>query len=428
MAEFSDWSLLDAELRASSAYADALHDADGLNDDEHRQIAAALQEIDTARRAGQLTVPSDGADVFDTVDQQLADRIGVLTGKLQAGRSRPERRLTAIRLWLIEQIEAITESTAALQRVLLNQSEGSVGALMPGYVHYRPAQVLAAGHWLLAYFWMLARDQERLTDCVGRLSQSPLGSGLLAGTPYRIDRTALAQAAGFSEPTPNSLDAITDWDFALEFMHAATLIGIHLSRLAEELLWFSSPALGFVSFDATAINALVRARGSCSALASGFMAGVITLKALAPGYNQDASDICRALYTAVGTLADLLPGMSGIVESLTLHADRMWDALDESILLSDLVDYLAARGVGYVEAQQAVARVAERAEEASVPLSEIALSDFQAESSAFDADVYATLDFSHSVAQRAALGGTAPAAIRAQIRQANTWLVDAGLE
>ena len=428
MADFSDWSLLEAELRVSLAYADALHDADGLSDAEHTRVINALNQVNADRQAGQMLEPATGSDVFDAVDRALDSQIGPLAGKLQAGRSRPERRLTAIRLWLIDQVEALAESMAALQRVQLNQAEGSVGALMPGYIHYRPAQVIAAGHWLLAYFWMLARDQERLTDCIGRTSQSPLGSGLLAGTPYRIDRHLLAQAAGFTEPTPNSLDAITDWDFALEFMHDATLIGVHLSRLAEDLLLFSSPALGFVGFDATAINALVRARGACSALGGGFVASVITLKALSPGYNQDASDICRALYTAVGSLADLLPGMTGIVEALTLHADRMWDALDEGILLSDLVDYLAARGVAYAEAQQAVANVAERAEQSGVLLSEVALPDFQAESSAFDADVYATLDFSRSVAQRAAHGGTAPAAVRAQIRQANTWLIDAGLE
>ncbi|MHB8626305.1 MAG: argininosuccinate lyase [Aggregatilineales bacterium] len=428
--EFSDWSLFEADLHATSAYAAALRAAGVLSDAEGDQIATALRQVNSDEQSGALN-DKTGDDPFTTLDARLDELLGPLAGKLQVGRSRPERLLTALRVWLIDEIEGLGESLADLQRAVLQQAEGNVGALMPAYVHYQPAQVIAAGHWLLAYFWMLARDQERLTDCVGRASQSPLGSGLLTGTPHHIDRHALAQAIGLTDISSNSLDATNDWDFAVEFLSSASLIGVHLGRLSEDLFWFSSPALRFVSFDTadpTATATLGQARTAGGAMTGELMAALTGLKGLSSAYHPEAAETRNRLYAAVGTLAALLPALTTVVETLTLHPDRMWDALDESILLSDLADYLVARGVGYPEAQQIAGRVAQRAEEAGSALSDVALSDFQAESPAFDADVYAVLDFSQSAGQRSAAGGTAPAAIRAQIRQANAWLMDAGFE
>jgi len=420
----TDWSLLDAELRAATVYTDGLRAANVIDAGELAQIRAALARIEAERVAGTLPV----GDPFDTVDNRLGGLIGGLAGKLQAGRSRPERLLTALRLWLVEQIEALGVAMAGLQRALLQQAEGSVGALMPGYAHYQPTQIIAAGQWLLAGFWMLARDQERLIDCVGRTSRSPLGSGLLSGTPYPIDRHALALALRLTDSIPNSLDATTDWDFAIDFLSAASLIGVHVGRLAEDLFWFASPPLGFVSFDPATALALNKARSLVSALLADLTGAFSLIKGLSSAYHREAAEMRYAVYDAVDRTSNLIPALTDAIAALELHADRMWDALDERVLIGDLIDYLIARGIPHAQAEQVVERVAIRAEQAGVPISELPIDDFEAESAAFDADVYATLDFSRTAAQHSAEGGIAPAALRQQIRQANAWLVDNGFE
>ncbi len=243
----------------------------------------------------------------------------------------------------------------------------------------------------------------------------------MAGTPYRLDRSALAQAIELTDITQNSMDAVSDWDFAAEFLFGCGLLTAHLGRLADDLLLYSSPPFGFVSLEGQALSVLTAFRGSVNTV-SGQLAGLISV-----GDMQDAIKQ-RALYQTAEMLTQRLPELSKAIETLTLHADRMWDALDERVLAADLADYLAARGIPYREAALVVARIMRRAEQSGVSLSDMALPDFQAEASVFDADVYGVFDFSRSAALRSAVGGTAPAAVRAQIRQANSWLVDAGLE
>src|SRR5581483_9494482 len=279
---------------------------------------------------------------------------------------------------------------------------------MPGYTHFQPAQVVSCAHWLLSYFWMLARDQERLTAAIGRTSSCPLGSGSLAGTSYRIDRRALAQAIGFSE-------------------------------VAEDLILYSNPALGFLTIDARYTGgsvlmphkrnpeAVELSRGKAGRLLGDLMGFMSTLKGLPSTYNQDTQENRQALFDGVDALTSMLNIMQGVVETLTIHPDKMWDALDERILASDLADYLVSRAVPYREAYAIVERLVEKAEREDMLLSEMPLADFQAESPAFDADVFAIFDYSRSAAQRGTIGGTSSAAIRAQIRQANTWLMENGL-
>ncbi len=420
--DLSDWRFFDAELRANFAYADALVGAGLLSVAERDQIKLALNQIEQEHAAGTLT----GDNPFRAIEVRLQAIVGSsAAAKLQAGRSHTEQIITALRLWLLEQMEPLSEQIADVQRALLHQAEGHVGALMPGYVHFQPVQVVSFSHWLLSYFWMLARDQERLVNTVGRTSISPLGSGLLAGSPYRIDRNALAQAMAFTEVTQNSMDAVSDWDFAAEFLFVASLIATHLSRLAEELLLFSSPVLGFISFEEALdvqLAALIDARGAAGwsfGQVAGYMGTLNT-------YN--GAEQRQTLLKAVDSLARLLPELARTIETLTVNADRMWDAIDDNTLQGDLIDYLAAHGVPSVEAQAITRRVLQRAEQANLPLSELELADLQAESSVFDQEVYALLDFSRSAGQRTATGGTAASAVRVQIRQANVWLVDAGFE
>ncbi len=433
-----DWRLLSAEIRASAAYAKALVEAGVLTPAERDSILEALEKIEKER--GSSATPMDEQDVFTAIEHRLTALAGIAAGKLQAGRSRNEQAVTTLRLWLLEEMERLGESVAAIQRALIQQAESHVATLMPGYTHFQPAQVVSCSHWLLSYFWMLSRDQERLTAVIGRTSVSPLGSGSLAGTPYRIDRRSLAHELGFSEVTQNSMDAVGDLDFAAEFLFVAGLLGVHLSRLAEDLILYSNPALGFISIDARYTagsslmphkrnpNAVELSRGKAGRLLGDLLGFMSTLKSLPSTYNQDTQENRKTLFGAVDTLTEMLGIMQGVIESLTIHPDRMWDALDERILVSDLADYLVTRGVSYMEAYAIVEKVVEQADRSGIPLSEIELSDFQKQSSIFDADVFAIFDYSRSASQRATIGGTAPSAIRAQIRDALNWLVEAGLE
>jgi argininosuccinate lyase len=430
-----NWRLIEAEIQASTAYAEALIEAEVLTDAERDTLVKALQQIRSEHMQHKLT----GPDMFAAIEQRLGEIASAEAGKLNAGRSRNEQVVTALRLWLLDEMESIGESLAAIQRALISQAEGHVATLMPGYTHFQPAQVVSCAHWLLSYFWMLTRDQERLTAVIGRTSVSPLGSGSLAGTAYRIDRRALAQAMGFSEVTQNSMDAVGDSDFAAEFLFIAAMIGVHLSRLAEDLILYSNPALGFLTLDSqyTAGSVLIPhkrnpeavelSRGKAGRLLGSLMGFMSTLKGLPSTYNQDTQENCQTLFEAVDTLESMLSIMEGATDSLTIHPDRMWDALDERILASDLADYLVGRAVPYRDAYAIVERLFSKADKSNRPLSEMPLSDFEAESSAFDADVFAIFDYSRSAAQRGTIGGTASAAIRTQIRHANTWLVENGL-
>jgi argininosuccinate lyase len=432
-----DWRLFDAEVRASTAYAGALVAPDVLTGADRDAIVNALAQIKEEHDSGKFELPDQ--DVFSAIESRLAETVGAAAGRLNAGRSRNEQVITALRLWLLDELENIGEAVAAIQRALIQQAEGHVATLMPGYTHFQPSQVVSASHWLLSYFWMLSRDQERLAGVIGRTSVCPLGSGSLAGTAYRIDRQAMAQAMGFSEVTQNSMDAVGDSDFAAEFLFVATMIGVHLSRLAEDLILYSNPALGFVSLDeqytvGSALTphkrnpeAVELSRGKAGRLLGDLTGFVSALKGLPSTYNQDTQENRKALFGGVDTLTSMLAIMEGVVDTLTIHPDKMWDALDERILASDLADYLVSRAVPYHDAYQVVERLIDKAAQDDVLISEMALSDFQAESPAFDADVFAIFDYSRSAAQRGTIGGTASAAIRAQIREANTWLMDNGL-
>lgn len=432
-----DWRLFDAEIRASSAYAKALVDPGVLTSAERDAIVGGLEQI--RKEHDDHTLDQSAPDVFAAIETRLEQIAGSVAGKLNAGRSRNEQVMTVLRLWLLDEMESIGESVAAVQRVLIQQAESHVATLMPGYTHFQPAQVVSCAHWLLSYFWMLTRDQERLTGVIGHTSSSPLGSGSLAGTSYRIDRRALAHDMGFSQVTENSMDAVGDSDFAAEFLFVAAMLGIHLSRLAEDLILYSNPALGFLTMDAryTVGSALTPhkrnpeavelSRGKAGRLLGNLTGFISTLKGLPSTYNQDTQENRQTLFDGVDTLIGMLEIMEGVIETLTIHPDKMWNALDERILASDLADYLVSRAVPYRDAYRMVERLIEKADQSDRLISEMTLAEFQAESPVFDADVFAVFDYSRSAAQRGTIGGTASAAIRAQIRQANNWLTENGL-
>jgi argininosuccinate lyase len=417
----NDWRLFAAELRISRAWLGALAEAGVYDREDAAKVRKALDQIESERKAYTLA----GLDMFKVFDTRLISLVGGSAAKLGAGRSTQERLLTALRFWLIEEMRGQTEKIAAVQKALLTQAESQVAAMMPAYVNLRPAQPISAAHWLLSFFWMLARDQDRLAACIGRASAMPLGSGLVSGSGLNVDRAAIAEALGMPEVTLNSLDAVSDWDFAAEFLFVGYMTATHLSRLAEDLTIYSSPSPGFVTLEAEA-TLLAGIRGLASALFGQLAGFMVTLKALPSAYNQDAPQNRQMLYMATDALTDLLENTAQVLKGMAIQADRMWEAVDDpNLFTADLVDYLTTRG--QTGAELIVKRLQAQADRDGIAIVDMPLSDLQAESKLFEEDVFKLFDVQRSVARRTLTGGTAPGAVREQIRRATGWLMDAGL-
>jgi argininosuccinate lyase len=423
----ADRRLMPALFRINRAYVEALTTAAVLTADEQTALLDALSQLE---KDLDPTTQTDAALDFVSFDKRLLGLAKSGASKLVVGRGWGEQIAATLRLWVSDEVERLTGELATVQRKLIELAEGQVATLMPGYVNGRPAQVVSCSLWLLSYFWMLARDQERLSAVIGRAASSPLGSGLLAGTSYRLDRRELAGALDFGGEAENSMDAVTDVDFGAEFLFAATLIGAHLNRLADDLMLFANPSLGFVTMDKRYFGSSgVEQMNSKSGRLLGSMTGFLaSLHGLPTAFSTEAADGRSVLYDANDLLTVMVETLKGAISTLTIHPDRMWDALTEGILAGDLVEYLVTRGETYPNAVTAVEKLLAAAESSGKPIAERDLASLQKESTFFDADVFGYLDHSRAAAQRATIGGTAPSAIRSQIRQAMNWLVEAGLE
>ena len=425
-----DRRLYDADVTGSVAYARALAHAGLISDVERDTLIDGLERVRAEFAAGTFQVKPGDEDIHTAVERRLHELAGDAAGKLHTGRSRNDQVATDVRLFLLEAIDHVDERLRALQQAIVAQAEAHLDALMPGYTHLRQAQPVLFSHWLMSYFWMLQRDRERLAGCAKRTAVLPLGAGALAGNALGIDREFLARALGFHSVTPNSMDAVSDRDFIAEFLFAAALIGVHLSRLAEDLILYSSNEFGFVHIDeayATGSSlmpqkmnpdALELSRGKSGRLIGNLVGLLTTLKGLPSTYNKDLQEDKEPLFDSIDTLVITLPVMAGVVETLHLDEGRMAAALDDATLATDLADYLVRRGVPFREAHSVVGRLVRRASERNAALRELPLEEFQAEHTAFGTDVYEAFDFTRSVRAKDVAGGTAPAAVEAQIAQA----------
>jgi argininosuccinate lyase len=366
-------------------------------------------------------------DIHSYVERRLTEQIGAVAGKLHTGRSRNDQIATDVRLWLRSQAAALDTALADLIRSAAERAEAEIDVLMPGYTHVQPAQPIRWSHWLLSHAWAWQRDRERLTDLSRRINILPLGAGALAGCPFAIDREKLADDLGFAAASPNSLDAVSDRDFVAEFMFWAALLGIHLSRWAEDLVFWSSREFGFITLaDAYSTgsslmpqkknpDAAELLRGKAGRLVGGLTTLLVTLKGLPSSYDKDLQEDKEPLFDAVNTLSLALPISQGILETLAIHPERMTAALGDELLATDLADWLVRRGVPFRQSHHLVGRVVRRAEELNGTLSALPLAELQAISPIFTADVSIVWDMERSVEQRAVIGGTARSAVKAQI-------------
>lgn len=428
-----DWRLYDVDITGSIAWAHALADAGVITEAEYAALADGLERVRGEFAAGAFKAAPGDEDIHTAVERRLGEIVGEVAGKLHTGRSRNDQVATDVLLWLLRAQEDIVRAALPLAEALLDQAQRGRDAVMPGYTHLQPAQPVTAAHWWLSHFWPLTRDLDRLAGLADRWREKcPLGSGALAGTPYPINRQRLAERLGFRRATPNSLDAVADRDHVAEFLFALALLGTHLSRLAEDLILYANPALGFVRLDerySTGSSLMPQkrnpdplelARGKAGRLI-GDLAGLLaTLKGLPTAYNKDLQEDKEPLFDATDTMLALLPPLAGLVRTVRIVPARMEAALDEGMLATDLADYLVGKGVPFRQAHGLAGRAVRAAEERGVPLSGLPLDDYRAISEAFEDDVRAVFDFRAAAARRAAEGGAGD--YDGQLRRARAWL------
>jgi argininosuccinate lyase len=400
--------------------------------DIERGLATIAGEI--AR--GEFAWSLDSEDVHLNIERRLTALVGDAGKRLHTARSRNDQVATDVRLWLREAIDGLAAQVVALRKALLDLAEKHAATVMPGFTHLQVAQPVTFGHHLMAYDAMLARDAERLSDVRKRVNRLPLGAAALAGTSFPIDRLQVAAELGFEGLCPNSLDAVSDRDFAIEFAAAATLLMVHLSRFAEELVIWSSPSFGFVTLsDAFCTGSSIMpqkknpdvpelVRGKSGRVVGYLVALVALMKAQPLAYNKDNQEDKEPLFDTVDTLADTLAVMTDLVATgLHPNVDRMREAACEGFATAtDLADYLVRRGVPFRDAHEVVARAVRHAEQQGCDLARLPLADLQRFSPLVAEDVFNVLTLEGSIASRDHPGGTAPAQVRAAIAAARNAL------
>jgi argininosuccinate lyase len=431
-----DKRLAHHDVNGSLAWANAIQKVGVLTRAECDKICQGLREIDRELVDDRFVYKDGDEDIHTAIERRLNELIGDLAGKLHTGRSRNDQVATDFRLWMIVSISEIITTLAGLQRVLLKRAEQDLNLIMPGYTHLQRAQPILLGHWWLSHFWPLHRDRERFDQLGQRVSIMPLGSGALAGTSLSIDRSALAQELGFTIPSPNSLDAVSDRDFAAEFLFVAALIGVHLSRLAESVILFSTAEFGFFELsDAFSTGSslmpqkknpdifeLIRAKsGSLNGLLSGLLS---TLKGLPSTYDKDLQEDKVPVFTAYDILIASLPVMADAIVSLTVHPERMRAAIDPSMFATDLADYLVDAGLPFRQAHHLTGLAVKLASQLGKSLDQLTLDELNSliPNPIFRADVATLFDPIASISRHQAIGGTAPKSVIDQLKQARLLL------
>ena len=428
-----DFRLWPYDIRLSKAWAVALYHAAVLTLEESKAIETGLDAVAVRLQNGEQPQPSD-EDVHTLIDRLLHEEIGDVASKLHTGRSRNDQVSTAARLWTIDVCQQLDSALRVLQRAMLEQAAGLEPVLMPSYTHLQRAIPVSAAHWLLSHFWPLERDRARLRAAHRSAAVLPLGSGAVAGCAYPISRILIQGTLGFDALSPNSIDAVSDRDFIAEVLFAATMIGTHLSRLAEDLIIYGSSEFGFVQFGEGYTSgssmmpqkrnpdALELARGSAARMLGNLTTLLATLKGLPSSYNKDLQDDKRVLFDATDTLLLVLPAVAGALAECTFRPERMRAALSSSMMATDLADYLVRKGATFREAHGAVGRLVRESETTGQEMQALPFSSFAAAHPRFAEDVYEALSPERSVIHREVEGGTGPDAVRAQLEAAQAAL------
>ncbi len=427
-----DRRLLNYELVASAAHARALKNAAVLSADELISILEGLQQIgETAAAANGLVADEEAEDVHHFVEKQLAVRIGEVGYKLHSGRSRNEQIATDLRLYVRAAIDELRKELAEVCGAFTDRAEQAGNAAMPAFTHLQHAEPVLVGHWLLGYVEMFLRDADRLADCRKRLNVCPLGSGAVAGATLPLDRAFMAKELGFTGPTANSIDATSDRDFILEFVNTLSLLCLHLSRWAEELILFSSQEFGFVQLPeaySTGSSAMPQkknpdllelVRGKTGRVIGSATALMVTLKGLPLAYNKDLQETQESLFDAADTTLALLPLVAGFMKAVEFDLPRMSEASQSGFMNAwAAATYLVSRGVASRLAHEQIGKAVKVCLQKNCELQALSLDDLRSLHSAFDESFYECLKPSAVLAIHDVVGGTAPTRVRQGIAAA----------
>jgi argininosuccinate lyase len=427
-----DKRLYAEDIAGSQAHCAMLVAQNILSPEDGAAINAGLEQIKSEIEAGAFVFSAEREDIHMNIEARLAELIGPAAGRLHTARSRNDQVATDLRLWLRAAIDRVDLAMRDLQQALIDRAEAEAATVMPGYTHLQTAQPVTLGHHLLAYVEMLGRDRGRLADCRRRLNESPLGAAALAGTSFPIDRDRTAAALGFDHPAANSLDAVSDRDFAIEFLAAAALAGMHLSRFAEEVVIWCSNKFGFAALsDAFTTGSSIMpqkrnpdaaelVRAKTGRLNGSLVALLTVMKGLPLAYGKDMQEDKVPVFESVDALELCLAATAGMVRDLEPDRERMRAAAEEGFATAtDLADWLVrVAGLPFRRAHHATGMIVRRAEALGCRLAEMPLGELQAVEPVITAAVYDVLDAASSVASRTSFGGTAPARVREAAKEA----------
>lgn len=427
-----DKRLWKQDIAGSQAHVAMLGEQGIVSQTDADAISAGLERIERDYEANGVPVDLDLEDIHMVTESRLAAMIGPAAGRLHTARSRNDQVATDFRLWVRDAIDEVEAGLAGLQHALVARAEENVEAVMPGFTHLQSAQPVTLGHHLMAYYEMVRRDRSRFADARARLNECPLGAAALAGTGFPIDRHATASTLGFAKPTDNSLDSVSERDFALDYLMAATQASLHLSRLAEEFIIWASQPFGFVKLpDAYSTGSSIMpqkrnpdaaelVRGHAGRIMGCMTALCVTMKGLPLAYSKDMQDDKPPVFEAHDLLALSIAAMTGMVETVTFRTDRMRGLAESGFATAtDLADWLVReRGIPFREAHHITGRVVAAAEKAGVSLDKLPVETLKDIDARMDERVYAVLTVDASVASRTSHGGTAPKQVRARIADA----------
>ena len=419
-----DRRLFEADVAASIAYSQALENAKVISAEEGGRIRGGLEAI----LAQGCAEHSNAEDIHSFVEQRLVEMIGDAGRKLHTGRSRNDQVATDFRLWLRQAIDDLDATIRLTQTALLDFAETNREVVIPGYTHLQRAQPVLLAHWCLAYFEMLARDRERLIEARRRVNVMPLGSAALAGTSFPIDREALAKSLGFEGVTRNSLDAVSDRDFCVEFLSACSLIMVHLSRLAEDIILYATTEFGFFELgDAIATgsslmpqkknpDSMELVRGKAGRVFGDLLGLLTTLKGLPLAYNKDMQEDKEAVFDAFDTVTSSLQVTGTVLANIRVNQSRI--TVGGYMNATELADYLVRKGLPFRDAHEIVGRVVMRAMELQTQIEEIGITELRQFSPLIDSDVYAALSLEQTLRSKSRGGGTSPESVAAALASA----------
>ncbi|XP_023818374.1 argininosuccinate lyase [Oryzias latipes] len=429
-----DQRMWDADIRGSKAYVKALEKAQLVSSEEKEQILRGMDQISEEWSKGNFVIRPGDEDIHTANERRLKELIGAPAGKLHTGRSRNDQVVTDMRLWMRDAITTLTENSLQLISTMVERASVEIEVLFPGYTHMQRAQPIRWSHWILSHSVALSRDVDRLLEIKKRVNVLPLGSGAIAGTPLDIDRELLRKELGFDAISLNSMDATGQRDFVVEFLFWASLCLTHLSKMAEDLMLYSTKEFSFVTLsDAYSTGSslmpqkknadsleLIRSKaGRVFGRCAGFM---MTLKGLPSTYNKDLQEDKEAMFECFDTVQAVLQVTTGVMSTLKINQNVMEAALSPDMLATDLAYYLVRKGVPFREAHGLSGKAVFKAESKNIALNRLTAEDLSDVSPLFGSDVSSVWDYSSSVEQYSAPGGTAKTSVVAQVEHLRNWL------